>query len=67
MELLYGWGNIIKIKVINYPEYSIAYIDFKYKDQADYFIRALHKTYFDNLFNNAGFLIKYSCNGKLLL
>jgi hypothetical protein len=48
-ELLNGWGNINKIKVINYEETSVAYIDFKYKEQSEYFINALDKTIFDNM------------------
>ena len=48
MEQLYEWGDILKLKVINHIDTSIAYIDFKYKDQSDYFIKALHKTDFDN-------------------
>ena len=47
-ELLLGWGNIIKIKVINYEDSSVAYIDFKEKEQSEYFINALDKTMFDN-------------------
>ena len=48
-ELLSGWGTILKIKVINYEETSVAYIDFKYKDQSEYFINALDKTHFDKM------------------
>lgn len=47
-ELLYRWGEITKIKVINYEETSVAYIDFKYKEQSEHFINALDKTSFDN-------------------
>jgi hypothetical protein len=52
MELTYDWGNIVKIKVLNYSENSVAYIDFKFEDQADYFIKALHKTKFEYLILN---------------
>ena len=48
-ELLNGWGNINKIKVINYEETSVAYIDFKNKEQSEYFINALDRTIFDNM------------------
>jgi len=48
-ELLYGWGTILKIKVINYEETSVAYIDFKYKEQSEYFVNALDKTSFDGM------------------
>ena len=52
MELTYDWGNIIKIKVLNYQENSAAYIDFKYEEQANYFVKALHKTIFEYLLIN---------------
>jgi hypothetical protein len=54
-ELLYNWGEITKIKVINYEESSVAYIDFKYKEQSEHFINALDKTFFDNntIYTNA--------------
>ncbi len=47
-DLLYRWGEVTKIKVINYEETSVAYIDFKYKEQSEHFINALDKTSFDN-------------------
>jgi RNA recognition motif-containing protein len=47
-DLLKDWGNIYKVKVLNYDEYSNAYIDFLYSDQADYFIEALNKTPFEH-------------------
>ena len=47
MELTFDWGDIIKIKVLNYEEHTIVYIDFKYEDQSEYFIKALHKTSFE--------------------
>ena len=49
MELTYDWGNINKIKVLNYQDNTVVYIDFKYEPQADYFVKALHKTTFDHL------------------
>ena len=48
MDQLYNWGDIIKIKIINNYETSNIYIDFKYEDQADYFIKGLNKTTFDH-------------------
>ena len=48
MEQLYEWGDIIKLKLLNYNDNSILYIDFKQEDQAEYFIRALNKTYFEH-------------------
>ena len=49
LELTHDWGNILKLKVLNYNDNSVAYIDFQYEDQANYFIKALHKTSFDSL------------------
>ena len=49
MELLYDWGDIVYLKVINYDTNSVAFIDFKFEVHADYFIKALHKTLFEYL------------------
>ena len=49
MELLYDWGDIVYLKVINYDTNSVAFIDFKFEIHADYFIKALHKTLFEYL------------------
>jgi hypothetical protein len=46
--LLYNWGDISRIKVFNYSENSIVLIDFKIEEQADYFVKALHKTVFEH-------------------
>ena len=48
MELLYNWGHIIKIRVLNYNENSTAYVEFGYEDEADYFVEAVDKTPFYN-------------------
>jgi hypothetical protein len=50
MELTSNWGNISKIKVVKHSENVNAYIDFLYEDQAKYFVKALNKTPFDNLY-----------------
>lgn len=47
-DLLKDWGNIYKVKLLNYDEYSNAYIDFIHNEQADYFIEALNKTPFEH-------------------
>lgn len=52
MELTFDWGYILNIKVLNYEDKSVAYIDFGYEDQADYFVKALDKTPFDYLLLN---------------
>jgi len=53
MELTCDWGHIVKIRVINYLESSVAYIDFGYEEEANYFIKALDKTPFESLIISA--------------
>jgi hypothetical protein len=48
MELTCDWGHIAKIRVINYDDNSVSYIDFGYEDEADYFVKALDRTPFDH-------------------
>lgn len=47
-DLLSDWGDLARLKVLNYEESSTAYIEFYKEDQIDYLIKALHKTPFDN-------------------
>lgn len=49
MVLTCDWGHIVKIKLLNYEESSVAYIDFGYEEEADYFVNALDKTSFDRI------------------
>ena len=44
LELLSDWGHVARLKVLNYPENSNAYIDFRTEEQADYFVKAFNKT-----------------------
>jgi len=53
MELTAEWGHIVKIKVINYDENSVAYIDFGFEDESKYFIEAIDKTPFELLLLSA--------------
>ena len=53
MELTSEWGHIVKIRVINYDENSVAYIDFGFEDEAIYFVEAIDKTPFDSLLLSA--------------
>ena len=46
-ELTYEWGNILNIKVLNYNENSVAYIDFAFLNEAKHFVKALDKTSFE--------------------
>lgn len=48
MELTSDWGHVAKIRVINYEDASVSYIDFGYEDEADYFVKALDRTPFDH-------------------
>jgi RNA recognition motif-containing protein len=47
MELTSEWGHIVRLKVLNYNESSVAYVDFGYEDEANYFIKAIDKTPFE--------------------
>jgi RNA recognition motif-containing protein len=47
-ELISEWGKIGRINISAY-EHKSAFIDFYYKDEAEYFVKALHKTPFDHL------------------
>ncbi len=47
MELTSEWGHIVRVKVLNYNESSVAYVDFGYEDEAEYFIKAIDKTPFE--------------------
>lgn len=53
LELVSEWGHIIKVKLINYDENSVAYIDFGFEDEALYFIEAIDKTPFESLLLSA--------------
>ena len=47
-ELLSDWGNVRNIRVLNYPESSTAYVEFRSADEVDYLVKALDKTPFDH-------------------
>jgi len=47
IELTHDWGHIHNVKVLNYDDISVAYIDFEYLEEANYFIKALDKTPFE--------------------
>jgi hypothetical protein len=49
MELTANWGTIVKLVVLHY-EYkatSVAFINFGYEEEANYFVKALDKTPFE--------------------
>ena len=48
-RLIGPWGEIGNINIKNYYEAYCSYIDFYNKNEADYFIRALDSTPFDNM------------------
>ena len=47
-NLLYEWGHLVRLKVLQYEESSTAYLEFAEEEEVDYLIKALHKTAFDN-------------------
>ena len=47
-ELISPWGEIGNINIKNYSESYVSYIDFYNKNEADYFIKAIDQTPFDN-------------------
>jgi hypothetical protein len=49
MHMTCDWGHIVRLKVLNYEDNSVAYIDFGYEVEADYFVEAVDKTPFDYL------------------
>jgi RNA recognition motif-containing protein len=56
-ELVYEWGKIGRINITN-NENKSAFIDFYYKDEAEYFVKALDRTPFDSLIINVEILDK---------
>jgi hypothetical protein len=56
-ELVCEWGKIGRININNYDN-TICYIDFYFKDEADYFIKAIDKTPFDNVILNVDIMEK---------
>tara|TARA_B100001121_G_scaffold194175_1_gene169671 strand:- start:1373 stop:1759 length:387 start_codon:yes stop_codon:yes gene_type:complete len=47
-ELMIEWGHIGKINFNNSNRYKSAFVDFYIKEEAEYFVKALDKTPFDN-------------------
>lgn len=47
MELLYEWGHVVRLRVLSYTDNAVAYVEFAAKEEADYFVEALHKTPFE--------------------
>jgi hypothetical protein len=56
-ELVSEWGKIGRINISSYDN-STSYIDFYFENEADYFIKAVDKTPFDNLILNVEKVIK---------
>ena len=56
-ELVSEWGRIGRINLNNYDN-TTCYIDFYFKDEAEYFKKAIDKTPFDNLILNVDILDK---------
>jgi hypothetical protein len=49
MHMTCDWGHIVRQKLLNYEENSVAYIDFGYEEEANYFVEAVDKTPLDYL------------------
>lgn len=47
MHMTCDWGHIVRQKLLNYEENSVAYIDFGYMEEAIYFVEAVDKTPFE--------------------
>ena len=45
--LLYDWGHVARMRVLNYEDNATAYVEFKFEDEADYLVSALDKTSFE--------------------
>jgi len=60
MELTCEWGHIVRIKVLNYNDSSVSYIDFGYEDEANYFIKAIDKTPFELILISASRVDSYN-------
>jgi hypothetical protein len=55
-ELMYmtaDWGHIVRLKVINYDDNTVAFIDFGYEEEANYFVEAVDKTPLESLMISA--------------
>jgi hypothetical protein len=48
-DLLYDWGHVVRMRLLNYDSNSTAYIEFKDKEAADYIVEALNKTPFEHI------------------
>jgi hypothetical protein len=48
LELLYDWGDLVRLKLLSYAESSCAYIEFISEEQRTYLIEALHRTPFEH-------------------
>jgi hypothetical protein len=47
-KLMNDWGSIARVN-LNYSENKMGFVDFFFKDEADYFIKAIDRTPFDSL------------------
>jgi RNA recognition motif-containing protein len=51
-ELLKDWGHFNRINIRNYDSSSIAFVEFKFEDELEYFISALDNTPFESVLLN---------------
>ena len=48
-DLMYEWGKIGRVNINNYNETTSGFIDFYFKDEAEYFVKALDRTPFERM------------------
>ena len=51
-ELLYEWGTVKHLRLLNYDNGSTAYVEFRYADEVEYLVKALNKTPFEHIMLN---------------
>uniref|UniRef100_A0A6C0D9Q1 RRM domain-containing protein n=1 Tax=viral metagenome TaxID=1070528 RepID=A0A6C0D9Q1_9ZZZZ len=51
-ELLKDWGHFNRINIRNYDSSSVAFVEFKFEDELEYFISALDNTPFESVLLN---------------
>lgn len=56
-DLMCEWGRIGRININSYNDTMSAFIDFYFKDEAEYFIKAIDRTPFDRMIITAELLI----------
>jgi hypothetical protein len=48
-DLMHEWGKIGRVNINNYNESTSGFIDFYFRDEAEYFVKALDRTPFERM------------------